>query len=557
MNKQNVNTQKRSARDFSKLSRRILHLASRKLVQSEFLFELSSLFLDFSECNEIELYLKNDTKYYWCKARKSHINSFRLQINTMNNLNLMRKTDEVNGAKTLTNLCYDIINGEVNLNIYNSSARDKLWSNNTLEANIDAGQEILSFAIFPVRFNHENIGLLLFKSDRSNFFSEMEFPFYQDVAEALGIAFKHQIANFNLRERVKELTCLYNIATLTASQELSLDEILDSIVKILPSGWLYPEAAQARIVFEEKIYSTPEFRPGFDKLVSSLIVNNIQLGTIEVIYTEKKPEIDEGPFLKEERNLINTIAKEIGIIIERRLASIEKEKLKEQLRHADRLATIGQLAAGIAHELNEPLGSILGFAQLSQKNDKIPAQVSKDLNKVIDASLHAREIIKNLLVFARQTPAKMVPIEINEVVKECLDLLSGRMFKEGIKIEVALSEDIPQILADPSQINQVMVNLIVNSMQAMPVGGDLRIETSADSDVVYITVTDSGIGMDEQIIKQIFVPFFTTKDVNEGTGLGLAVVHGIVSSHGGQIKVNSKLGEGSKFEIQLPIKSVE
>jgi len=475
----------------------------------------------------------------------------------MNNLNLMRKTDEVNGAKTLTNLCYDIINGEVNLNIYNSSARDKLWSNNTLEANIDAGQEILSFAIFPVRFNHENIGLLLFKSDRSNFFSEMEFPFYQDVAEALGIAFKHQIANFNLRERVKELTCLYNIATLTASQELSLDEILDSIVKILPSGWLYPEAAQARIVFEEKIYSTPEFRPGFDKLVSSLIVNNIQLGTIEVIYTEKKPEIDEGPFLKEERNLINTIAKEIGIIIERRLASIEKEKLKEQLRHADRLATIGQLAAGIAHELNEPLGSILGFAQLSQKNDKIPAQVSKDLNKVIDASLHAREIIKNLLVFARQTPAKMVPIEINEVVKECLDLLSGRMFKEGIKIEVALSEDIPQILADPSQINQVMVNLIVNSMQAMPVGGDLRIETSADSDVVYITVTDSGIGMDEQIIKQIFVPFFTTKDVNEGTGLGLAVVHGIVSSHGGQIKVNSKLGEGSKFEIQLPIKSVE
>ncbi len=231
--------------------------------------------------------------------------------------------------------------------------------------------------------------------------------------------------------------------------------------------------------------------------------------------------------------------------------------LQEQLRHADRLATIGQLAAGVAHELNEPLGNILGFAQLAKKSPKLSTQVEKDLKNIETASLYAREIIKKLMTFARQLPPKKVPVNLNDIVTDGIYFFDARCVKADIQLVCRLAPDLPMITADPGQINQALVNLVVNAIQAMPEGGTLTIETRVTETGIGVVVEDTGTGISEDITNQIFVPFFTTKDINEGTGLGLAVVHGIVTSHGGKITVKTEVGKGTRFLIDLPLTSSE
>jgi PAS domain S-box-containing protein len=356
-----------------------------------------------------------------------------------------------------------------------------------------------------------------------------------------------------LQERVKELTCLYSIAKLIERPGISLKEILEGIVKLLPSAWLYPEIAAARITLDEHSYSTPNFQDGGQKQSADIVVAEEPRGSIEVVYTEKKPELDEGPFLSEERSLIEAIAREVELIVERKQIEEDKERLQEQLRHADRLATIGQLSAGIAHELNEPIGSILGFAQLVKKYPELSEQAIQDIEKITKASLHAREVVKKLMLFARQMPPQKIRVNLNQVIEEGLYFLESRCVKEGIKVARSLSPNLPEIIADSAQMTQVLVNIVVNAIQAMPCGGKLTIRTIASDRFVSLIVEDTGVGMSEKAVKQIFLPFFTTKDVGQGTGLGLPVVHGIVTSHGGSINVDSKLGQGTKFEIQLPI----
>jgi len=207
----------------------------------------------------------------------------------------------------------------------------------------------------------------------------------------------------------------------------------------------------------------------------------------------------------------------------------------------------------VAHELNEPLGNILGFAQLMQKNSELPPQTRQDIEKIVVASLYAREIVNKLKLFARQTPLQKEPLDLNQLVKDGLVFLGARCDKSGIEMMKSLAPDLPKIIADRGQIHQVLVNLVVNAIQAMPKGGRLTIRTIAERDYVSLIVEDSGVGMTPEVMQKIFQPFFTTKDVSEGTGLGLAVVDGIVSAHNGKIHVESHLGQGSRFTIRLPI----
>jgi signal transduction histidine kinase len=391
------------------------------------------------------------------------------------------------------------------------------------------------------------------KSASQDFFTKKDAQFYESIVQTLGIALIHRRAQVELRERIKELTCLYGIAKLVEQADISLKEILQGIVELLPSAWLYPEIASARIILDGRSYTTSHFREGVQRQLTEINVDGEERGAVEVAYSIEKPELDEGPFLKEERNLIDTVAREVALIIERKKTEEDKERLQEQLRHADRLATIGQLSAGVAHELNEPIGGILGFAQLIQKNSELPEQVKQDLEKIMKASLHAREVVKKLMLFARQVPPQKTPVNLNQVVEESLYFLESRCAKEGIKVVRLLSSNLPEVTADPAQMTQVLVNIAVNAIQAMPNGGKLTIQTKSSDKFVSLIVKDTGVGMGEDVMKQMFLPFFTTKDIGKGTGLGLSVVHGIVTSHGGSIKVDSKVGQGTTFEIQLPI----
>ena len=358
----------------------------------------------------------------------------------------------------------------------------------------------------------------------------------------------------DLQERVKELSCLYSIARLAARTDIGIDEVLNGIVRVLPPAWLYPEKASSSIIFDGHSYSTFNFRRGKYRQQAPIIINGKRRGHVEVAYPDESPELKDSPFLDEEQHLLDAVAREVVVVIMRREAEQDKLKLEEQLRHADRLATVGQLAAGVAHELNEPLGHILGFAQLIQKCPDLPAQVQTDIGKILATSLHARDIVKKLLIFARQVPPQKTKVNLNSLIKEGLIFFESRCISDGVKISCTLSPDIPDIDADPSQLNQVFVNLIVNALHSMPTGGELIISTYRKQTKVGVTIEDTGAGMDKDVLRKIFTPFFTTKDIGLGTGLGLPVAHGIVTSHGGSIKVESRVGKGTICRIELPVK---
>jgi two-component system NtrC family sensor kinase len=266
---------------------------------------------------------------------------------------------------------------------------------------------------------------------------------------------------------------------------------------------------------------------------------------------------DDKPFVftQSEQHLLKTLARQLSLIVEKQEADANKLELERQLRHADRLATIGQLAAGVAHELNEPLGNILGFAQLAAKADNLPEQVDQDLANIIKSSLHAREIIKKLMIFGRPMQPVQTLVNLNRLVDDSLYFLEARCVKNGIRIVKQIDSALPDIIGDQSQFRQVLVNLVINAAQAMPRGGDLVITTAHDSTHARLMIADTGVGIEKDHLKKIFLPFFTTKDVDEGTGLGLSVVHGIVSAHKGTIDVASEIGRGSVFTVTLPIES--
>ena len=356
-----------------------------------------------------------------------------------------------------------------------------------------------------------------------------------------------------LRERVKELTCLYGIAQVAERARDDLDAALRGIVDLLPPAWQYPEITRARITLDARDWESPGFRADPRCQAAGIVVAGEARGRVEVVYLEDRVPADEGPFLREERALIGEVARQIGVLVERAQVAREQERLRQQLWHSERLGMIGQLAAGLAHELNEPLGSILGYAQLAQRSFGLPDQTGRDLGKVVKSALHARDIVKRLLLFARQAPARPEPVALNDVIRESLFLLESRCRRAGVTIQLRLAPDLPAVPADRSLLEQAFLNLAVNGIQAMPGGGTLTVATASPAREVELVVEDTGEGMAPDVLRHCFDPFFTTKEVGQGTGMGLAVTHGIVHSHGGTIEAHSEPGAGSRFVVRLPL----
>jgi signal transduction histidine kinase len=415
------------------------------------------------------------------------------------------------------------------------------------------GEHFRSMALIPFDLEQGRRGLLLLKAARPRGYTRRGVLIFENVAQLLGVTIVHRRTQLALRERVKELSCLYEIARLVSVPEASLDDIFAATADLLPPAWLHPDLASGQIEFDGKVYRSRGHVEGVAALQAEIIIEGRRRGLVEVSYREPSPPLDEGPFLREERSLIDVIAKELALIVIQRSAELERQRLQDQLRHADRLATIGQLSAGVAHELNEPLGSILGFAQLAQKDTSASEQTRRDLERIVAASLHAREVIGKLMLFARQSPPQKSWVNLNTLVRDGLYFLEARCAKSGIELKKDLDPGLAEITADTGQLYQVLINLSVNAIQAMPDGGELTIRTRGSDRTVQLVVEDNGEGMTEEVREQIFLPFFTTKDVGEGTGLGLAVADGIVRSHGGRIYVKPAQDRGTRFIVELPL----
>jgi two-component system NtrC family sensor kinase len=282
----------------------------------------------------------------------------------------------------------------------------------------------------------------------------------------------------------------------------------------------------------------------------------------------------EGHFSQADVALLSSMAQPAAIAIENaRLFKDLQDRMEElkrtqaQLIQSAKLAAIGEMAAGVAHEVNNPLTSIIGFTQLLlpkvDDNDRM-----KQYLQIIDREAErTRTIVRGLLDFARRTEPRRAPANVNEIVQSTMTLVRHQAKGAGVTIKESCDENLPLVSLDADQIKQVFLNMMTNAIQAMPDGGDLKVVTAywpqaqrpesvegMDSvDCVTIEFHDTGVGISEEDLPHIFDSFFTTKEVGQGTGLGLSISHSIVEKHGGKIEVESDVGRGSTFTVMLPM----
>jgi PAS domain S-box-containing protein len=240
------------------------------------------------------------------------------------------------------------------------------------------------------------------------------------------------------------------------------------------------------------------------------------------------------------------------------ITDLTREREQEtKMYMTERLASVGEMASGIAHELNNPLTSVIGLSALLAE-ENLPANLNEDVQVICQEARRASQIVKSLLSFARQHEPKRQPTQIGDIVKDVLKLRAYEQKANNISVVTSISSDLPEIMVDYFQLQQVFLNIILNAEQAMHEAhgkGRLLISTEHRGDAIRISFSDDGPGIRRADLKHIFDPFFTTKEVGKGTGLGLSITYGIINSHGGKIWAESELGEGSTFIIELPIAS--
>jgi two-component system NtrC family sensor kinase len=240
---------------------------------------------------------------------------------------------------------------------------------------------------------------------------------------------------------------------------------------------------------------------------------------------------------------------------ERTLLRNKVEEMKLQLFQSEKMASLGKLAAGVAHEINNPLTGILLFSHIMKKRALDTPGMSGDVDRIVNDASRCKAIVQELLDFAHQTGHTKSRVDLNRTIERGLFLLGNQAVLMNIEIRKELDPAQPVAAANSTQISQILINLIMNAIDAMPEGGVLTVHTSRleDDGVVRLEVSDTGVGITKENMKKIFDPFFTTKEVGKGTGLGLSVVYGIVEDHGGRISVRSSPGAGTTFIIDLPM----
>jgi two-component system NtrC family sensor kinase len=233
----------------------------------------------------------------------------------------------------------------------------------------------------------------------------------------------------------------------------------------------------------------------------------------------------------------------------------DRAELERRLVQADKLSSIGLLAAGVAHEVNTPLAVISTYAQMLAKQISGDAQKAPLLEKIARQTFRASEIVNSLLNFSRTSPTEFVTVDLNKVIRETLTLVEHQLQKAGVQVTLSLDDKLPRIKGNPGKLQQVFLNLVLNARDAMENGGVLAVRSSRYEDhegLIRVTVADSGAGIAPENLTRIFDPFFTTKAARKGTGLGLSVSYGIVREHGGDIEVESELGAGTRFQLSFP-----
>jgi len=367
-------------------------------------------------------------------------------------------------------------------------------------------------------------------------------------------------------ERVKELACMYGIAELI-HKSISLEQIFQGVAMLIPPGWHYPEITRGRIRFDAQEFVSQPFEETKWRQNANIIVCGEPRGTVDVFYLEDRPALAEGPFLKEERQLIDGIARTLGEAIEHQETKKRSEKAENQLRHSQKMDAIGQLAGGVAHDLNNILQAVTGYSKMALHGLDSELEPHKNISEVLKAGGRGAALVRQLLAFSSRQVLEISDVDLNELIHNLMKMVE-RVIGEHIQLEVMPGHQLGIVNADPGQIEQILMNLCVNARDAMPDGGSIIIETEnvlVDEEFclthleakpgryVLLSISDTGCGMNEITLESIFEPFFTTKDIGKGTGLGLSTVYGLVKQHKGMVHVYSEIDKGTVVKVYLPL----
>jgi GAF domain-containing protein len=490
---------------------------------------------------------------------------------------------------------------------------------------LDTGTLKKSLLAAPLLIDGDCIGILSLNSDRVGAFSADDERLLTTLAAQAAIAVRNARLHQEVQRRVEELIFLNRVGRAVTSS-LDLEQILATVMEetVLMLGTeagslLLLDEESNELVFEaavgprsEKAKSLrvplgrgiagwvvregqrllvpdvgkdPRFYPDIDGgtgfvtrslLAVPLKVKGKVIGVIEAVNKT------EGYFSQEDVALLSAMAQPAAIAIEN--AQLYKdlqdrmEELKRtqaQLIQSARLAAIGELAAGVAHEINNPLTGIMGFTRLLLQEVDDDAPIKEDLRIIDREAARTKDIVRGLLDFASQRETRLEPADVNEIVRSTVTLVRHQAKGARVTIKESYDENLPLVSLDAEQIKQVFLNIITNAIQAMPKGGELKVVTAYwpqarspelvearspalakgidGADCVVVEFHDSGTGISVENLPRIFDPFFTTKEVAQGTGLGLSISHGIVERHGGRIEVKSEVGQGSTFTVMLPV----
>ena len=389
-----------------------------------------------------------------------------------------------------------------------------------------------------------------------------------DVSDRLRAEETARKVTRQLAERGKELDCLFGLSHIVEQSGGSLEDVFTGTVELLPPSWQYPDIACARIVIDDSEFKTANFLGSRWKQRSAIMANGETRGFIEVCYLEERPQKDEGPFLKEERRLIDDVAERLGHLTEHtvseELLRHKEHELRERLTHMTRVSTVGEMASSIAHEVNQPLTAIATYTQACSRlleSDKADDRQLRDvLKRITDEALRAGAIIHRLKDLVRKGESKRTVCDINTLVEDVEQLASvdARLHNVGLRLE--LSQGLPPILADGVQIQQVILNLIRNGIDATQCKACadrvVIVKTESDNGAeVVVSVQDNGCGVPLDVNDELFQPFFTTKE--SGMGMGLSISRSIVILHGGRMWYEAKQERGATFFFSIPTQAEE
>lgn len=390
--------------------------------------------------------------------------------------------------------------------------------------------------------------------------------------ELLSVALKHALEKLELKRKLREYT--ENLETLVREANVELEkayQFRSNLIENSPDAIVSIRKGGEIVIFN----SAAEKLLGYNKneVIRKMNIVKVYLpGEAKRVMKDLRSDEYGGPGILKKREMVvlHKDGHEIPVYLSAAIlydqgqeaGSVgiftdltERKQLEKQLLRSEKLSSLGKLSAGIAHEINQPLTGVLTFASLLRKKFQRDEQTRHDLDIIVRETTRIRGIVQGILEFARETPVRKQPISIQDVVDQTLTIVVRQERFFGITLVKEYDKGVPEVVADPSLMEQVFMNILLNAVDAMHGSGTLTIRTRQNHGWVLVDFQDTGAGIPETLVDKIFDPFFTTKNSSEGTGmgLGLAVSYGIVKNHNGDIEVDSKVGRGTTFTVRLPV----